>query len=398
MGGRPEVGARLTMPFDRLRTRNNKLRARHHVRRGVGALVMAACVAVPIAPAARAQLALVPGPPVAVPDVPAGSSAGGGPAESTDNAVDRVIAVSVDGLNPEAIDRLGPAQAPNLHRLMREGASTLNGRTAFEQTRTLPNHTGMLTGLRIAEDGDGHGVTFNSDTGTTVHRTADGYASSIFDVVHDHGGSTALFATKTKFDLFQRTWNTSGGDDHVGRNDGTAKIDRFTVDSDHARLVGQVTADLRRSPRTFTFVHLSLPDRVGHDHGFLGAEYLRAVRQTDAQLGQIISTIDAKPSLRDHSLLMVTSDHGGDGAAHSKQTDRANYRVPFLVWGPGVSAGGDLYRLNPHRRDPGSARPPYSGPQPVRSGDLANLATDALDLPAVPGSQFNHRQALEVFR
>lgn len=378
-------------PFDRLRARNS-------VRRGVGVLAIVACVAVPLGPAATPQRALDPGPPVAVPDVPSGTPPGSATTRSTDDAVDRVIAVSVDGLNPDAIDQLGPTHAPNLHRLIREGASTLNGRTAVEQTRTLPNHTGMLTGLRIAEDRGGHGVTFNADTGTTVHRTADSYASSIFDVVHDHGGSTALFATKTKFDLFQRTWNTDGGADKMGRNDGNAKIDRFTVDSDHARLVGEVTADLRRSPRTFTFVHLSLPDQVGHDHGFMGADYLRAVRQTDAQLGQIMSTIDAEPPLRDHSLLMVTSDHGGAGAGHSKQTDWANYRVPFLVRGPGVGAGRDLYRLNPHLRDPGSARPHYRGPQPVRNGDLANLATDALDLPAVPGSQFNHRQGLEAFR
>lgn len=35
----------------------------------------------------------------------------------------------------------------------------------------------------------------------------------------------------------------------------------YTVDSDHALLVVKVTADLHRSPRTFTFVHLPLPDR-----------------------------------------------------------------------------------------------------------------------------------------
>ena len=45
--------------------------------------------------------------------------------------------------------RLGAAGAPTFHRLLDEGAGTLNARTEYEQTVTLPNHTGMMTGRRI---------------------------------------------------------------------------------------------------------------------------------------------------------------------------------------------------------------------------------------------------------
>lgn len=317
---------------------------------------------------------------------------------SADDAVNRVVAISVDGLNPTAITKLGPAGAPNFHRLLREGATTLNARTAQEQTRTLPNHTGMLTGRRIDDRRGGHGVTFNSDKGTTVHRAAGEYVASVFDVVHDHGGSTALFTAKTKFALYQRTWNANGAKDVVGRDNGRAKIDRFTVDTDNARLVGKVTADLRTSPKTFTFVHLSLPDQVGHDKGFMGASYLRAVRQTDQLLGQILTTIAGKPSLRSQTLVVLTADHGGDGGSHSKASKRANYRVPFMVWGPGVAAGRNLYSLSPSYRSPGKKRTGYTGKQPIRNGDLANFATDVLDLPRVPGAQFDKSRKLTAFR
>lgn len=317
---------------------------------------------------------------------------------SADDPVDRVVAISVDGLNPKAITELGRSGAPNFHRLMREGASTLNARTAREQTRTLPNHTGMLTGRRIDDRRGGHGVTFNSDTGTTVHRAAGEYVASVFDVVHDRGGSTALFTAKKKFALYQRTWNSKGATDKVGANNGRAKIDRFTVDTNNSRLVGKVTADLRQSPRTFTFVHLSLPDEAGHDHRFMGPDYLRAVRQTDQLLGQILTTISARPSLRAHTLVILTADHGGNGGSHSKASKLANYRVPFMVWGPGVAAGRNLYTLNSTYRSPGSKRTSYSGRQPIRNGDLANLATDVLDLPRVPGSQFDKRRTLTPFR
>ena len=317
---------------------------------------------------------------------------------SADDPVDRVVAISVDGLNPKAITELGRSGAPNFYRLMREGASTLNARTAREQTRTLPNHTGMLTGRRIDDRRGGHGVTFNSDTGTTVHRAAGEYVASVFDVVHDRGGSTALFSAKKKFALYQRTWNSKGATDKVGANNGRAKIDRFTVDTDNTRLVGKVTDDLRQSPRTFTFVHLSLPDETGHDRGFMGASYLRAVRQTDQLLGQILTTISARPALRAHTLVILTADHGGKGASHSTASKLANYRVPFMVWGPGVAAGRNLYTLNATYRSPGTKRTSYSGRQPIRNGDLANLATDVLDLPRVPGSQFDRRRTLTPFR
>ena len=78
-------------------------------------------------------------------------------------SVTTVIAVSIDGLNPAAIRALGTEGTPTLHRLIEGGASTLNARTEREQTDTLPNHTGMVTGRWIAAATGGHGVTWNDD-------------------------------------------------------------------------------------------------------------------------------------------------------------------------------------------------------------------------------------------
>ena len=318
--------------------------------------------------------------------------------ESADSAVDRVIAISIDGLNPGAIQELGKSRTPAFHRLMREGAYTLNARTVREQTATLPNHTAMLTGRRVDDKHGGHGYSDNVDNGSTVHRAAGHYVASVFDVVHDNGDSTALYASKTKFKLYERTWNTHGGPDRVGRNDGRAKIDRLTIDGDNTRLVANLTAELRRSPREFTFVHLSLPDRVGHSRGFMGKQYLDAVEHTDRLLGRILDTVAARPTLRRHALVILTADHGGRGASHYGASRLQNYRIPFMAWGPGVAAGGDLYDLNPDYRNPGARRSSYRGKQPIRNADLANLAADALDLPRVPGSEFDSSRTLNVFR
>jgi Type I phosphodiesterase / nucleotide pyrophosphatase len=315
--------------------------------------------------------------------------------ESADNAIDRVIAISIDGLNPRAIQKLGKSRTPTFHRLMREGAYTFNARTAHEQTLTLPNHTAMLTGRRVDDKHGGHGYTENVDNGKTVHRAAGHYVASVFDVVHDNGGSTALFASKIKFTVYKRTWNTHGAPDRTSRNDGRAKIDRFVVDPNNTWLVAKLTAELRRSPREFTFVHLSLPDRVGHTYSFMGKEYLAAVQRTDRLLGRILNTVADRPALRRDTLVLLTADHGGSGANHYAPGKLQNYRIPFMAWGPGVAAGRNLYDLNHSLDNPGDRRTNYRGKQPIRNADIANVVTDALDLPRVPGAEFD---SLNLFR
>lgn len=316
---------------------------------------------------------------------------------SLDDPVDRVIAISVDGLNPQAITRLGQGRAPALHRMMREGAGTLNARAEYEQTVTLPNSTGMLTGRRVDKARGGHGVTVNVDGGQTVHEAAGRYVASVFDVVHDRGGSTALFSAKIKFALYARTWNDAGAADKIGPDNGRAKIDRVVLDTDNVRLVDEVNAELRTAPRTFALVHLATADAAGHANGFMSPAYLTAVEQVDRLVGSILDTVAGSPSLAPHTLIVLTTDHGGSGRSHDAADRVDNYRIPFLVWGPGVARGRDLYALNPQLRDPGAARPGYTGPQPVRNGDLANLSTDVLDLPTVPGSQFDRPRELNVF-
>src|SRR5215207_8182831 len=234
--------------------------------------------------------------------------------------------LAIDGLNPRVIQELGKSRTPTFHRLMREGAYTLNARTVREKTSTTPNHTAMLTGRRVDAKRGGHGYTVNFDNGGTVHQAAGHYVASVFDVVHDNGRSTALFASKAKFRLYKRTWNTHGARDRKGRNDGRAKIDRVTIDRNNTRLVARLTAELRRSPREFTFVHLSLPDRLGHAHRFMGGEYLDGVQRTDRLLGRILNTVADRADLRRQTLVLRTADHGGSGAAHYTASKLQNYR------------------------------------------------------------------------
>lgn len=51
---------------------------------------------------------------------------------SADDAVNLVLAVSVDGLSSRVIRDLGPEKTPALHRILAEGPGTLNARTERE--------------------------------------------------------------------------------------------------------------------------------------------------------------------------------------------------------------------------------------------------------------------------
>lgn len=318
--------------------------------------------------------------------VSAGSDQGPRAQRASDDAVESVLAMSVDGLNPEALRILGPEGTPNLHALMDSGASTLNARTENELTITLPNHTGMVTGRRVDASSGGHGVTWNDDRRrpTTVQAAAGKRVESVFTSIHDAGGSTALFASKTKFSLWKRSWPLS--------------IDTTRIRLDNTTLTRSVRRDLQRRDRAFRFVHFSLPDQVGHARGFMSKPYLRAVRQVDALVGTLVDTVGSDLSLDGSTAIILTSDHGGLGTSHSDARRLPNYRIAFMVAGPGVMPGTDLYALNPDDlQDPGARRTTYDDAlQPVRNGDLANLALDLLDLDAVPGSEHNATLDLDV--
>lgn len=307
-----------------------------------------------------------------------------GDSQSVTRGTRSVLAVSIDGLTPAAVRSLGPARAPTLHRLVRHGATTMNARTTVEETRTLPNHTTMFTGRRVNAWRGGHGVDVNTDPGGTVHDRADEHVSSMFSIAARGGGRPALFVSKAKFGLFQRTWRCA--------------IVRFTYRSDNERLTSLVRRDLKRRDRGLRFVHYSAADSAGHEHGFDSARYRDAVADTDRHLGRLIRQIRTVPRLRGQVTVIVTSDHGGTAHDHSNPRVHANYTIPFLAWGAGVSRGADLYALNPDRRRPGGVRARYGGRQPVRNGDLANLALDILGLRPIPGSQINTRQTLDLSR
>ncbi len=313
---------------------------------------------------------------------------------------ERVLLISVDGLRPDALRVLGTEGAPTFHRLIREGVYTGNARTDADHTVTLPNHTGMFTGRRVSGE-QGHRWTHNSDPfpGVTLHRNRSSYVASVFDVAHDHGLRTCLFASKSKFSIYKTSYSErNGAPDATGEDNGRNKLDVYVMEEDSAKLVTTFLAADGERPFDLAVLHFRDPDAAGHKHGWdlrPGSPYLQSIRQVDGQLARVAGTVG--PGQR---WIVLTADHGGgrDITGHGDHTMPDNYTIPFIVWGPGVASGKDLYALNPKtRRDPGKAQPGYDTPvPPVRNADAANLALGLLGLPPVPGSHINAAGDLAV--
>jgi len=334
----------------------------------------------------------------------------GGPASSRCWAADFVIHISVDGLRPDYMQtEINAGNGPNFKRFQDVGAWTNNARTDYTHTITLPNHTTMITGRPVLQPAGmpntvHHGYTSNSDPAptTTLHNSGNlnvPYKASVFDVAHDAGLSTALYASKSKFVLFDQSYNSTNGAEHPNGRD---KIDTYFTYSDSApsyslTMQNQFLANSATNPARYTFVHYADPDSAGHAFGWGSANYQNAVATVDGYLGGIFNLVENSPTLSGRTAIVLTADHGGSGTDHSNATLAQDYTIPFFVWGAGVGHG-DIYAFNNDTRsNPGTSRPTYDvSAQPIRNGDSGNLALKLLGLGAIPGSLINAAQDLRV--
>ncbi|MCB9526044.1 MAG: alkaline phosphatase family protein [Myxococcales bacterium] len=337
--------------------------------RGAALLLALGLVACREAPAGPPEM----GPPPALPTAKAALAA-------------RAVIISVDGLRADALAALGPQGAPTLHRLVREGAATLNARPDPHRPKTLPGHHCMLYG-RPTLGPNGHKYTGNRSSQDVVHAEAGRTLHSAFDQVHATGGTTALFASKLKLAALVRAHQPALGGP-------TRPLDQVALsDYDDDATVRAAAAALGgTTPPTLALVHFAAPDKAGHRSGFdpaPGTAYLAAVKATDGRLARLLA------ALPPGTAVVWTTDHGGHGRRHGDPDDLRDTRIPFGAWGPGVAAGAELYALNPSaRRDPGQAE--AAGGEPIRNCEAGNLALRLVGRPPTPGSVFNARQDLAL--
>jgi arylsulfatase A-like enzyme len=221
-----------------------------------------------------------------------------------------VVIVSVDGLRPDA---LALAYTPTLDGLIAAGAYHPAAQT-LSLSITLPSHASMLGGMTPEKHGILWGVPYIGWPGMN--------GPTLFSVAHQAGLSTAMIFGKEKMNYL------------VLPN----SVDMlFGQDAHDLQIKEEAVALIEAGLPTALFIHFPDTDRVGHQYGWMSENQLGAVSFVDGLLGEIVAALEAG-DYWNHTLLIVTADHGGHGFSHGDDSplDRT---IPWLAVGPGVPAG-----------------------------------------------------------
>ncbi len=257
---------------------------------------------------------------------------------------DHVVIVSFDGMRPNGMER---ADAPTLHRLRAEGAYATNAETV-EHSYTLPSHSSMLSGVEVSV----HGM----DWDEWFPRRGLIRAETSLLLVHRAGMASAMFVAKRKLQ-------------HIALPD---SLDRWSLEGHQCERVSAAAAEyISHAREGLTFVHFGEPDVAGHQNGWMGRRYIRAIGRADRCLSTIVRAVEARSG---RTLLIATADHGGHGRAHSTGTP-VDRHIPWIAWGPGVRRG--------------------EFEAPLRTTDTAATAMAALGL--TPSAAMSGRPAISAF-
>ena len=228
----------------------------------------------------------------------------------------RVIVVVADGLRPDIIPLL---DLPTFGRLVRQGASTLDGRTVRPSV-TAAAMASLLTGVEPGV----HGLASSRFCVPRPARALD----PLPRVLRDAGvpAMAWMAALPWMYRGLGATLARRAGFDHVsfaGR--GAAEI------------LSAAASTLVRRPDGLQMLHWPDADAAGHAHGWPSPAYLRAARAMDHWLGELDELTNA--SRDPDTLLVVLADHGGGGTERrDHDTDHPlNRRIPIILAGGAVS-------------------------------------------------------------
>ena len=219
-----------------------------------------------------------------------------------------VMFTMIDGMRPDAIPA---AKTPNLHKLMAEGASTMQARSVMPSV-TLPCHMSIFHSVPPTR----HGVT--SNTWMPMARPVPG----LVEQAKGAGLRCAFFYNWEQlrnlsspgnlvFSYYKATSRTNMGDHTIAQ---------------------QAAAYFNEEAPDFAFVYFGTVDETGHDHGWMSAEYLAQLERVDEALGLVLA------ALPEGSSLILQSDHGGHDRSHGTPAPE-DMTIPWIVWGPSVKAG-----------------------------------------------------------
>ncbi|NLG28655.1 MAG: sulfatase-like hydrolase/transferase, partial [Chloroflexi bacterium] len=203
---------------------------------------------------------------------------------------------------------------PTIDSLMARGRWTLSALTVMPSV-TLPCHMSLFHSV----DPGRHGIVTN--LWTPQVRPVPG----LFDIAHRAGIRTGAYYN---WEELRDLWRPGALDVAFFWRDCRSLAGDRRVAAEAARSIAADGVEL-------AFVYFGYPDECAHRHGWMSAEYLEAVSNADACLGEVLA------SLGEGSTVIVTADHGGHERSHGSDLPE-DMTIPLVIApADGTATGGD---------------------------------------------------------
>lgn len=247
----------------------------------------------------------------------------------------KVLIIGIDGAGGRNVL---DADTPNLDALAAQGAARYDFRNegalvpnpAEGYGASGVNWSTILTGAAATH----HGVVDNSFSGNNFasyphfFKHAKEFNDDLYTV------SLANWSPINSFILTDEYADLEGNYDS-----GTIEQQDIAVKSDAVALLQSAQAP------DAMFLHFDQVDAAGHSNSWGSPQHLAALEDVDGLIGEITAAINARPdvvSSGEDWLIVVTSDHGGQGFSHYASQGPINWEVPFIVSGPSIPLGASM--------------------------------------------------------
>jgi predicted AlkP superfamily pyrophosphatase or phosphodiesterase len=224
-----------------------------------------------------------------------------------------VVVIGLDGCRPELVrDHSRGALAT----LWREGAYTWDAEAAVPSV-TQVNFASILTSCLPDKHGI-NAVAWNHETSPKLRVKV----ATIFEVLAAQRMSGAAFLGHEKLFPVEKV---AAGIDYIHSPHGVKAA---------APLAAR---HLRENQPRFTFIYFGDFDGAGHTYGWMSEEQIATLPEIERGVELVLTAIRGT-AMKDDTVVIVTSDHGGLGKSHS--TGRPEDRIiPWICWGAPVKRG-----------------------------------------------------------
>ncbi|WP_276091025.1 alkaline phosphatase [Pedobacter sp. JY14-1] len=240
--------------------------------------------------------------------------------KKTKDIAEHVIIIGIDGLSSEGLLK---ADAPVLHKMITEGAFKEKARTV------LPSSSSSNWSAQILGGGpELTGVTSNDWKPNDKHMTpvavnSVGRSPSIYDIIRQQRPQAEQGV------VFH--W------DDYGRLLQKEMVNHYEHAATESLAAQKFSEYILAKKPMFALLHLDHVDHAGHEQGHMTQDYLNSIAKADSLIGNVLAAIE-KAGIKESTMVMIVSDHGGINKGHGGTTDN-EINIPVIYYGKGVKKG-----------------------------------------------------------